>query len=178
MNTKLLSSAACLAVLLAPSLSSAAIVKYKVKLDAVQVTPPTDSPAQGTALLDFDDATSELEGQIDLTLTDGTKVTGQYIHVGKCGASGPSKVNLTEPGLNGVIVIDPPKKLDTTLATALTKGELYINVRTDKYPQGEIRGQILPEEGGQTCPSSATSTNPTDPDMGPDGGTAGPGKEK
>src|SRR5688572_5483580 len=123
MNSKLLlSSAACLAVLLAPSLSSAAIVKYKVKLDATQVTPPSDSPASGTALLDFDDATSSLVGEVNLVLTDGTKVTGQYIHVGKCGASGPSKVNLTEPGLNGVIVIDPPKKLDQTLATALQKG--------------------------------------------------------
>ncbi len=176
MKTTLLlsSAAACLAVLLVPSVSSAAITKYKVKFDAAQVTPPTDSPATGTALLDFDDEKSELTGQVDLVLTEGTKVTGQYVHVGKCGSSGPSKMNLTEPGLNGVIVIDPPKKLDATMVEALQKGELYINIRTEKFPTGEIRGQILPESGNMTCPATAETTENSNEDVagGNGGGTA------
>jgi CHRD domain len=44
--------------------------------------------------------------------------------------------------------LDSPMKGSATLTEdqikALTGGEMYINVHTAKYPDGEIRGQLAP----------------------------------
>lgn len=147
------------AALLLSSISGAAIVKYRATIDGKQEVPPTDSASTGTADLELDDATGELRGTIELTLADGTKVTNQHIHRAKCGESGSVYRNLTPPGLNGVIAIDPgaPIKLDPDGVAALSAGELYINIHTEKSPGGEIRGQIYKAESTETCPASTGS---------------------
>jgi hypothetical protein len=44
--------------------------------------------------------------------------------------------------------LDSPMKGSATLtedqAQALTGGNMYVNVHAAKYPDGEIRGQVLP----------------------------------
>ncbi len=147
--------------LLLSSVSSAAIVKYKATIDGKQEVPPTDSTTTGTADLEFDDVANELRGTIELTLADGTKVTNQHIHRAKCGESGSIFRNLTPPGMNGVIAIDPgsPIKLDADGVTALNNGELYINIHTEKNAGGEVRGQIYKADSTDTCPASTSGTD-------------------
>lgn len=157
---------AALALVLVPSAANAAVVNFKATLNGDQVQPVVKTDSKGTADLDFDEATKELRGTIELDLAKGTKVTAQHLHRAKCGEAGSIVRNLTEPGANGLIAIDPsaPIKLDDDLAKALLDGELYINIRTEKKPAGEIRGQLYKDGSGKTCPQ-ATGT--------PGGGDAG-----
>jgi hypothetical protein len=162
MKTWLLAAGA-LSFLLGTSAAEAAVVKYKATINGEQEAPtPMQSAAKGTADLDFDEATSELRGQITLDIPADVKVTNQHFHRGKCGESGGIVRNLTAPGGNGVIVIDPAIKLDGDLAVALANGELYINLHSEKNPAGEIRGQVYKDGSGLGCPATA----------GGDGGTA------
>lgn len=149
-------------VLFAASSASAATVRYTATLNGQQQTPSvTDTAATGTADFDYDDVTRELRGIITLELPPDTEVTNQHIHHGKCGETGAIVKNLTSPGMNGVIAIDPvkPIQLDANQAAALEAGELYINIHTKKHPSGEIRGQILREGSTTTCPAGGGETS-------------------
>jgi hypothetical protein len=73
------------------------------------------------------------------------KLTGPanaaHIHIGAKGASGNVVVPLCastmcKSGLTGTATITP------ALMTAFKKHRLYVNVHTDKNPNGEIRGQL------------------------------------
>ena len=156
MKTSLaLALSASAALFLISSTSSAAIVKYKATINGAQQVPPVESASTGTADLSFDDANNTLRGTIEFQLAEGTNVTNQHIHQAKCGESGSILKPLTEPGLNGVIAIEPPFELDAAGVAALQAGELYINLHTEAHAGGEIRGQIYPADSTETCPPSA-----------------------
>jgi MYXO-CTERM domain-containing protein len=163
------------AVVTAAPLANAATVKYTATINGAQEAPAVDSPAKGTADLDFDDQTRELRGTITLDPMPDTPVVNQHIHNGKCGESGSIVKNLTPPGQNGVIAIDPvmPLTLNADQAAALEAGNLYINIHSMKHPGGELRGQILKQGSPETCPKS-TSDGGTGSSGAPggDGGTA------
>lgn len=161
-----------IAGLVVSSAADAAIVKYKATLNGAQVNPAVDTTSTGTADLDFDDTAKTLYGLIDVTMADGSKVTSAAIHQAACGDSGSivKNLKLADP-FNGIIAIDSsdPVKLSDSAATALGEGRLYINVRTETNANGEIRGQIYPENSTETCPPSGGSgsdggstTTPTD----------------
>ena len=149
-----------------PTTANAAVVKFKATLNGAQEVPATDSKATGTADLDFDDAANTLSGEVDLTLPEGTNVTGDHIHEAVCGESGSIVKGLTPPGINGVIFIDPPLNLDADAVKALNEGKLYVNIHTDTFMNGEIRGQIYKADSTDACPASAG---------GGDGGTSSGG---
>ena len=72
-----------------------------------------------------------------------TDVTGVHVHDGGIGMNGPVAFPLTDAG-NGTYVLAEtnisPSNLD-----ALTSGEWYLNVHTTANPNGEVRGQIVPD---------------------------------
>ena len=74
-------------------------------------------------------------------------ITGAHLHFGKPGVSGPVVVDLTSlisgNVIGGVIDSSDVKQiLDSLLA-----GNVYINVHTATYPNGEIRGQLVQDHG-------------------------------
>jgi MYXO-CTERM domain-containing protein len=148
-----------LSLVLFASTSSAAIVKYKATINGAQEVPAVDSASTGTADLDFDDVTNTLRGTIEFTLAEGTEFSAAHIHMAKCGTSGSIYKGLTEPGMNGLISIDPPIQLDEGGVKALAEGGLYINYHSKKNPGGEIRGQIYPEASTETCPPTAPAAD-------------------
>lgn len=163
------------AVLLASSVSSAAIVQYKATIDGAQEVPATDSTSTGVADLEFDDVAKTLRGTIELSLAEGTEVNNQHIHQAKCGESGSILKPLTPPGLNGVIAIDPPLTFDESGVKALENGELYINIHTAKHAGGEIRGQIYKADSTETCPAAAGGSDAGAGDGGAPGGGSSSG---
>ena len=92
-----------------------------------------------------------------LTVKDMANVTAAHIHKGGKGTNGPPVANLfTGPkktgAFNGTLsegvltandLAGPlyGKTLDD-LVTLIKTGEAYVNVHTDAYPAGEVRGQI------------------------------------
>ena len=94
----------------------------------------------------------------NITVTDTQGVTMAHIHSGKQGENGQPIVPLYKSdtpsgpivGLlaKGNITADTFQgpmtgKQISDLITAMQNGETYVNIHTQKHPDGEIRGQIM-----------------------------------
>lgn len=128
---------------------------YKAELSGGAVVPQVMTTAKGTA--EFETTMSGKELKYKLTVEDIENVTAAHIHIGKKGKSGPPVAGLfagpkKEGKFSGTLgegtitdtdLMGPMAgKTLKDLIKALRSGELYVNVHTDKYPDGELRGQI------------------------------------
>lgn len=125
---------------LAASLHAAVFV---ANLRGSQTVPPTASPGRGGALLTVNFATRawSLSGAISNLVSSATAV----------GIHGPAPAGMNADWLISLgHNIEPEGPLDGGgVFTAdeldwLVNGLLYVNVRTDQFPEGEIRGQFAP----------------------------------
>ena len=125
-------------------------ILYRAVLEGVQEVPPNASPADGTALLYFDEVTKVLTYSVTFSGLVGTE-TAAHIH-------GPAP-----PGVNAAVLFPlapgNPKigsvVLTLTQEGYLRDGLLYVNIHSQVYPGGEIRGQVLlAAVGGELMPVS------------------------
>lgn len=127
-------------LLLVSSQASATIFSFQATLSGSQEVPPTPSLGTGTATLQFNDATNVLSLVGSYTGLLGT-TTASHIHIAPVGVNGPIIIPLTHTGgtagtLNGSGVLTPAQ------ITALFSNGLYVNVHTNLFAGGEIRGVI------------------------------------
>jgi hypothetical protein len=80
---------------------------------------------------------------IGTVTVDGFTPTAAHIHRGKAGANGPVVITLTKTGPNTFAVPDRTFVSDSDLL-AYNDNELYVNVHSEKNPNGEVRGQLRP----------------------------------
>jgi len=124
---------------LAPAFN--ADMTYNVNLSGSQEVPAVTTMSMATAVVEIDEDLPAFSVSVDVSgLTD---VTGVHVHDGGIGMNGPVAFPLTDAG-NGTYVLAEtnisPSNLD-----ALTSGEWYLNVHTTANPNGEVRGQIVPD---------------------------------
>jgi CHRD domain len=148
--------------------ASAEILEFNFALDGSQVVPPNNSNAAGAAQLLLVDTDTQ-QFSIDLLVfgigldelaETGPNGTAVHIHSGAAGETGPIVVDLgflsnfavDGPGIRlsitdalfggtqGALTSDPATNIEDLLA-----GNLYVQVHTDDFPGGQIRGQIVPE---------------------------------
>ena len=74
---------------------------------------------------------------------DGFTPTAAHIHRGVAGANGPVVLTLTKTGANTFAVPDRTFVSDSDFG-AYNNNELYVNVHSEKNPNGEVRGQLRP----------------------------------
>ncbi len=129
--------------------------EYKAVISGKMETPKIKTAATG--MVTFEPAMDGKELKYKLTVKDIENVTAAHVHLGMLGKSGPPVTGLfsgpektgkfsgvlaegtiTEKDLVGPL----SGKTIEDLIKDLRKGELYVNVHTEKYPDGEIRGQI------------------------------------
>ncbi|HJV52162.1 MAG TPA: CHRD domain-containing protein [Noviherbaspirillum sp.] len=105
-----------------------------------QETPPNTSTAQGSGtVLTNPDRRSVLAAVV----TSGIAGTAAHIHAGTAGTAGPIIVPLVEtPAGSGIWIANATLTEDQY--SQLISGGLYLNVHSQAFPDGEIRGQILP----------------------------------
>ncbi len=117
--------------------------------------PSTISTAQGGLSLEWDGTDLVVTGSFNNLGSDYTEVgdtgSGAHLHVGFAGENGPVELSLTptlsDDNRNGNFLAedntftDVPAEIVETLAN---RGH-YLNVHTDSFPAGEIRGQVVPE---------------------------------
>ena len=146
-----------LIILLAPFGFAAGERSFKAILSGSEVVPPVKTIANGEAVFQLSKDGKEVAYK--LTVSDIENVTAVHIHDGKFGVNGPPIVNLftgpkkkgkffgtlsegtiTEKDLMGQLNGKPFSNFIDMIQDGLT----YVNVHTDKYPDGEIRGQIKP----------------------------------
>jgi hypothetical protein len=157
---------------------------FSASLSGKDEVPPTESNSTGTAKFQVDENSSQVSYWVNVT---GIKKINQaHIHNGTEGQNGDIVVTLTKNksakgnddppniGFSGNITKDdlqgPLKDKELTdLVSLMSDGNAYVNVHTDKYPDGAIRGQISSGEastvGMSTEGSTMTSENTSAPMM-------------
>ena len=128
---------------------------FKAKLSGKEVVPAVETMAKGEA--DFKLSKDGKELTYTLKLMDIENVSAAHIHAAMMGANGGpvaglfagpkkegkfsgevAKGTITDKNLIGPLA----GKTIGDLVTMIKDGGAYVNVHTDKYPDGEVRGQI------------------------------------
>jgi hypothetical protein len=146
--------------------------QFLAGLIGAEEVPPVTTVATGTFTATYDLETDSLSYTLE---AEGAEWLQAHIHVGPAGTNGPVALFLFGP----VDEEDAPTTLDVTgtldeddlqplvegewnnILAALVSGDLYVNLHSPVYPDGEIRGQIqrlqLPS-ATETPTETATAT--------------------
>jgi hypothetical protein len=140
-TTRLLSRVAPLALLLLASTNLYAQQPMSISLTGDAEVPPVTTSAKGSG---------QITVKSDRTVSGSIKVTGlvptkAHIHEGAVGKNGPPIITLTQTGGDS-FAVPAGVRLTDAQYTSFTTGELYINVHSAQYPNGEIRAQLLRNE--------------------------------
>ncbi|MGE5498588.1 MAG: CHRD domain-containing protein, partial [Syntrophothermus sp.] len=138
---------------------------FRAALNAKQEGPAVKSNASGTANFLLTD--QGLSYQISV---DSIVVASSHFHMAPAGQAGGVVKDITSSYANGTASGTWLKSGDQSLTADLIKsllmGNIYVNVHSPAYPAGEIRGQVLLNEGWgfaaqlngvQVVPSSAST---------------------
>ena len=113
--------------------------------------PKPDSNALGNALMTFQKSTGLLSYSISFTPLAGTEIAAHFHAPASAGVNasvlffitpGPSPVGSPKTGCVGPLSKQEQKDL--------RNGLFYINIHSDVFPAGEIRGQVLRIKGART----------------------------
>ena len=122
---------------LTPPGAQAATTNEKAEMTGAEEVPgPGDPDGKGSAAVVVDDTANTV--CFELTYSGLGKVTAAHIHTGAKGVAGPPAVTLK--GDKGCVNVDPT----TVKALRDDPGSHYVNIHTDEFPKGAIRGQLGP----------------------------------
>jgi Cu/Zn superoxide dismutase len=120
-------------------------VSVSFLMDGSREVPPNDSTATGMGTASLNLFTRQL--------------ALNYEFAGLSSAQTAAHIHMAPAGMNGGVIIPLPngspvnETFDLTVAQAdaFLRGDLYVNVHTEMFPGGEIRGQLA-DEPAPTCP--------------------------
>ena len=119
------------------SAANAEMLKFHADMVASEQTPPTDSKGKGTADITVDTDTKKVSWTVKSEGLTGD-ATAAHIH-------GPAAVGekaAPEIDMSKAIMEGSADITDAQLAD-IKAGKTYVNVHTAKFPDGEIRGQLM-----------------------------------
>lgn len=112
-------------------------VVYETTLTGAKEVPANDSEATGTAKLVYNKDTKVFV----LTVTHNiANPTAGHIHMGAVGENGEVIFPFDSP--KSPISLTSSALTDEQI-TALNNGEFYVNIHTEEFPGGEIRGNLM-----------------------------------
>ena len=142
MSTLLRSVLLAVATVLFAAPASAAIINLAATIDGGQEVPPTGSPGTGTGVVTLDDVTNLLSWEINYSGLDGTPTVSHFHGPAPIGSNAGIQVDIAansggiaSPMIGSAPITDPQK-------ADLLAGLWYINIHSDLFPGGEIRGQV------------------------------------
>ncbi|VFU08879.1 CHRD domain-containing protein [Methylocella tundrae] len=139
--------AAALSGLAWGAVASAAPMSISVPLTGAEQVPPVQTSGKGTAQLTYDPDTRVVTWTVEFSELSGPATMAHFHGPAMAGKNAPPTIWLTKKGS----MADSPIKGEATLmpeqAQEFTSGQWYINVHTEKNPDGEIRGQVSPPKG-------------------------------
>jgi hypothetical protein len=129
---------------------------FSASLSGKEEVPPTESSATGWAKFQTDDNGTQVSYWVNITGLN--EITGAHIHNGSAGQNGDVVVSLSGPesaengdnstlSLKGNITKDDLQgplegKELSEMVSLMSDGTVYVNVHTDEFQDGAIRGQI------------------------------------
>lgn len=122
---------------------------YYANLFGSNEVPSVISPARGAVYLEVDPSDSTLVVTGSFRGLSTELAVGTHLHIALPGRNGPIAIGLDpttpEDDLSGEWRSeDNVYTLTGEQITALRQGRFYANVHSEKFPAGEIRGQVLP----------------------------------
>jgi len=141
------------ATIAGPLMAAPTKQQLKANLKGEKEIPPVTTTAKGGAKFKV----KETKITYKINITGISDPTGAHIHLGKTNENGEIVTDLLKIGTSkktpvGVVItgtITDPNlvgplqgKTFSDLASSMNTGDTYVNVHTEKYPDGEIRGQI------------------------------------
>jgi hypothetical protein len=118
-------------------------------LDGAQEVPPVNTPAFGHAMGLYDDATNTVTIQMFMVDDLLAPMTASHFHQAPFGVNGPVIVNLPSFGTwsggpsDYVYTQTSPIVLTDPQEAAFMANGVYLNIHTQQFPGGEIRGQVM-----------------------------------
>ena len=137
-----LTALAVVAVIALPAAGTApAGSSFFAKLDGEHDVPAADPDGYGTFSASFNG--TKLCYGLQVVKIDAP--IAAHIHKAPVGKNGPIAVPLTAPSTGAIAGSTGCKTLSATLAAAIkaNPGAYYVNVHTNPYPNGAIRGQLF-----------------------------------
>ena len=156
MRRVVLTAAAALLVMGMATNASAEIIRFTATLTGGNETPPVLTGAFATATVTLDTDSKTVSWNIDVwNLPSG--INNAHFHVGPVGVAGPTVVNIPFPAtasndfnLNGSATtatagLRPDQGIRSwdDFLQSLTGGQVYLNIHTQVFGGGEIRGQVI-----------------------------------
>ncbi|MDQ3799501.1 MAG: CHRD domain-containing protein [Acidobacteriota bacterium] len=119
-------------------------ISFTATLSGAQEVPPTTTSARGFGIVTLNDA----ETQIRFSLTFSglsSNQTAAHIHgAAAIGANAPVLFNIGSTGATSGTFTALTQNVTPAQVQQLKSGLWYFNVHSNSFPNGEIRGQILP----------------------------------
>jgi hypothetical protein len=123
-------------IMVTAAAAQAETVKFTTEMTGAAVVPPTDSAATGTAEVTLDTEAKTVTWAFTTKDLSGP-MTAAHIHgPAKPTESAPPVIDTSDESMKGSAPITDAQ------AAELKAGQYYLNVHTEKYPDGEIRGQL------------------------------------
>jgi len=113
-------------------------VIFKAVINGASEAPVNASTATGTATLTFNTTTKIFSIVVNFT---GITATASHIHKGETGVSGSIVFGFTAPITSPINYTSAA--LDATQEADLNANLYYVNIHSDAFPAGEIRGQLI-----------------------------------
>jgi hypothetical protein len=120
------------------SKTSSNLVSFKASLSGGYETPPNFSNASGNATLIYNKDTRIFNIVVNFA---GMTATSASIYKGALDVVGDVVFTFTPPIKSPISYTSSP--LDVTQQFDLYAGNYYVNILSDAFPSGEIRGQII-----------------------------------
>lgn len=138
MKKRILSASTIALFVLGAYACGPAATDAKVELEGSQEVPAVKTDATGTGEFKVSG-----DGMVSGSVTtNGIAGTAAHIHGGAKGVNGPPIITLTKEG--DTYSVPANTKLTEAQKASFENGELYVNVHSAAYPDGEIRDQLDP----------------------------------
>ena len=134
---RLLTATALVALVTAPTAAFAETLKYKADLKASSEVPPTDSSGTGTADVTVDTEAKKISWTVTADGLTGDATAAHFHGPAKEGENAPPVIDVSSNWKEGSADLTDEQRQQ------LDAGQWYLNVHTAKFPDGEIRGQVL-----------------------------------
>ncbi|TCU30862.1 CHRD domain-containing protein [Rhizobium azibense] len=134
-KNSLITGLTVLAVIVASPVS-AETLKFKADLRGSSEVPPNDSAGKGTGDITLDTATKKLTWTVTSSGLSGDATAAHFHGPAAAGENAGPVVDISNALASGSAEITDQHMTD------LQAGKWYLNIHTEKFPDGEIRGQV------------------------------------
>lgn len=165
-----LASALLMIMITVSSLFAQESEQYRAFLSGANEVSPVFTTASGLITLELEGTTLTVTGSFEGLTSPLNPVaeTGAHIHLGYSGQNGGIQIALNPTLSDGDTAgsFNQTATLTTEQIDAMRARQLYVNIHSEAYPSGELRGQVLPAgktyfqtyaSGGHRVPSPSTS---------------------